>query len=297
MPGSPPTRRGFGRKLLTREKQIAYLVALLFFSMIVLTALRKFESAATFHPVRYSPDSPWAPPEGAEDVWLMTSDNVRLHGWFIRSNTQPSAATVIYFHGNGGNISNVAWVGGNLAARGFDVLLFDYRGYGRSDGEVDGERELNLDGDAAYDYIANRRGVRPEKLVLFGQSLGTTVAVDLASRKPCGALILESGLSSAADMAAQVLPWIARPLFALGKNRFVSTRKLAQVKSPVLIAHGEPDPVIPTEQGRKLYAAANEPKKLLIYPGAGHNVHGLMGQEYLDEVSSFIDDAISKNAT
>jgi hypothetical protein len=263
--------------------------------MISLFALRKFEAAVTFHPLRYSSNSLWTLPEGAEDVWLTTSDNVRLNGWLVRSGTQPSNATIIYFHGNGGNISHVAWVGKNLASRGFDVLLVDYRGYGRSDGEVDGESELNLDGDAAYNYIVNMRGVGPEKVVLFGQSLGTTVAVDLASRKPCGAVILESGLSSAREMAAQVLPWIARPLYALGKNRFESARKLAQVKSPILVTHGDPDPIIPVEQARKLYAAANEPKKLLIYPGAGHNVHGTVGQEYLDEVSSFIDGAISKN--
>ncbi|HEX8136622.1 MAG TPA: alpha/beta hydrolase [Pyrinomonadaceae bacterium] len=260
-------------------------------------ALRKLESAVTFHPARYSSNSLWRLPEGAEDVWLTTSDNVLLNGWFVRSKIQPSSATIIYFHGNGGNISDVGWVGKNLASRGFDVLLIDYRGYGRSHGNVDSERELNLDGDAAYDYIVNMRGVRPEKVVLFGQSLGTTVAVDVASRNPCGAVILESGLSSAADMASQVLPWITRYLYVLGKNRFESARKLAKVKSPILIAHGDPDPVIPVEQGRKLYAAANEPKKLLVYPGAGHNVHGVVGEKYLDEVRGFIHNTILKNST
>jgi uncharacterized protein len=294
-PGDAAASRRFAAGWLTREKLIAYVITIIFFSMIGFFALRKFEAAVTFHPVRYSSNSLWTLPEGTEDVWLTTSDNVRLNGWLVRSGTEPPKATIIYFHGNGGNISNVAWVGKNLASSGFDVLLVDYRGYGRSDGEVDGERELNLDGDAAYDYIVKMRGVRPEKVVLYGQSLGTTVAVDLAARKPCGAVILESGLSSAAEMAAQVLPRIARPLYVLGKNRFESARKLAQVKSPILIAHGDPDPVIPTEQGRKLYGAANEPKKLLIYPGAGHNVHGMVGQEYLDEVSSFIDQAMSKN--
>lgn len=296
-PSATPVGRRFTGRVLTREKLIAYVVALLLFTMIGFFGLRKFESAVTFHPVRYSSDSLWTLPEGAEDVWLTTRDNIRLNGWFIRSQTQPSIATIIYFHGNGGNISHVGWVGRNLAARGLDVLLFDYRGYGRSGGDVNSERELNLDGDAAYDYIVNIRGVRPEKVVLYGQSLGTTVAVHVASRKPCGAIILESGLSSAADMAAQVLPWIIRPLSVLGKNRFESAQRLAQVKSPVLIAHGDPDPVIPVEQGRKLYAAANEPKKLLIYPGAGHNVHGVIGEKYLDEVSDFIHKAISDKST
>lgn len=294
-PSATPDRRGFAGRVFVRERLIAYLITLLFFSMIGFFALRKFESALIFHPLRDSSNSSWTLPEGAEDVWLTTSDNVRLNAWLFRSRRQPCMATIIYFHGNGGNISNVGWVGENLASRGFDVLLVDYRGYGRSDGEVDGERELNLDGDAAYDYIVNTLGVRPEKVVLYGQSLGTTVAVDVASRRPCGAVILESGLSSAADMAAEILSWILRPLYLLGKNRFESVRKIAQVKSPILIAHGDPDPVIPTEQGRKLYEAANEPKKLLIYPGAGHNVHGAVGEKYLDEISSFIDKAVQRN--
>ena len=279
-------------KLFTREKIIALIVALMFTGSLSFFGLRRFESSVIFHPVRYSVDKPWVLPRGAEDVWFTTSDNLNLHGWFIKSNNTPALATVIYFHGNGGNISHVAWIGKNLASRGFDVLLFDYRGYGRSEGEVDGETELYRDGDAAYEYVVTLRGVRPEQLILYGQSLGTTVAADVASRKPCGAVILESGLSSAADMAAVVLPYLPRRIYILGRNRFESARKLSQVKVPVLITHGDPDPVIPVEQGRSLYAAANEPKKLLIFPGAGHNVHGDVGERYVDVVADFIREAV-----
>jgi hypothetical protein len=283
------------RRILSRERLIASLVLLLLACALGFLALRKFEALVTFHPAHYSPGESWRIPANAEEVWLKTSDNVRLNAWLVRASAQPSLATIIYFHGNGGNISNLEWTGRELASRGFDVLLLDYRGYGRSDGETDGERELNLDGEAAYDYIVRVRGVSPARVVLFGQSLGTTVAADLASRKPCGALLMESGLSSAADMAAQVLYWLPRPLYSLGKNRFESAHKLARVHAPVLIVHGEPDPVIPTEQGRKLYAAANQPKRLLIYPGAGHNVQGIERERYLDEVSDFIRHAVSEN--
>ncbi|MBA3440207.1 MAG: alpha/beta fold hydrolase, partial [Pyrinomonadaceae bacterium] len=166
-------------------------------------------------PIRFRPDEPWVLPQNAADVWFTTSDGVRLHGWFLTSNKRSPVATVIYFHGNAGNLSHVAWVGRNLASAGFDVLLFDYRGYGRSAGETDGETGLNKDGDAAYEYVVDRRGVRPERLVLYGQSLGTTVAADVASRRACGALILESGLSSAASMAAVVLPWLPRKAYVV----------------------------------------------------------------------------------
>nr|MBA3439122.1 alpha/beta hydrolase [Pyrinomonadaceae bacterium] len=131
-----------------------------------------------------------------------------------------------------------------------------------------------------------------ERLVLYGQSLGTTVAADVASRRACGALILESGLSSAAEMAAVVLPWLPRKAYVVGKNRFDSARKLSLVRVPVLITHGDPDAVIPVEQGRALYKAANEPKKLLIFPGAGHNVHGNTGARYVGVVAEFIRGAV-----
>jgi fermentation-respiration switch protein FrsA (DUF1100 family) len=293
--GETQTLRRRARSLFTRNKLVAYLITSLLFLALIFVGLRKLESAVTFHPVRYSATSRWVPPEGAEDVWLTTADKVRLHGWFIKSRTRPSIATIIYFHGNGGNISDVAWVGDSLASRGFDTLLFDYRGYGRSEGDADSERELNIDGDAAYNYIVNVKGVPSDDVVLFGQSLGTTIAVDVASRKPCVALVLESGLSSAADLAAHAVPWIPRPVYVLAQNRFESASKLGQIRSPVLVVHGDPDSVIPTEHGRKLFAAANEPKKLLIYSGAGHNVHGSMGPKYLDEVSSFLQQAIRKN--
>jgi uncharacterized protein len=277
---------------LTRDQLIVACVVLTSLTSLGFLGIRRFEYGVTFHPVRYVSGSPWAIPQGVEDVWFTTADSVRLNGWFIRSDTQPASATVIYFHSNGGNISYLSRVGKNLSRPGFDVLLFDYRGYGRSEGDVDSERELNKDGDAAYDYIVQGRGVRPERLVLYGRSLGTTVATDVAARRPCGAVILESGLSSAADMAGHMLPWLPPPLYAAGKNRFESTRKLARVRVPVLIAHGDPDPVIPVAQGRQLYEAANAPKTLLIYPGAGHNVQGAMGEEYLAAVSAFIRAAI-----
>ena len=135
----------------------------------------------------------WATPSGAQDVWLTTKDKIRLHGWFFESKERPPIATVIFFHGNGGNISNVVWVGERLASRGLNVLLLEYRGYGRSEGAVNDEEGLYIDADAGYEYVSTIRGARPEAVVLYGQSLGTAVEGDLGSRKKCGAMILESG--------------------------------------------------------------------------------------------------------
>ena len=259
---------------------------------LLFSGIRWIETALTFHPERWKPGERWNLPQGGEEVWLTTSDRLRLHGWFINSRQRPAAATVIFFHGNGGNINSLGWLGEALARRGFDVLLFDYRGYGRSEGAVSGEQGIYNDADAAYDYVLNERGTRPGRLVLYGQSLGTTAVADVASRREVGAIILESGLSSANDMAASMFPWLPSRLHSLGENRFESARKLSSVRCPVLVTHNDPDPTIPTEQGRKLYEAANEPKKLIIIPGAGHGVSCVAGEAYLDTVAGFIREAV-----
>jgi fermentation-respiration switch protein FrsA (DUF1100 family) len=274
---------------VTRERGIGLLVAFLVGCVVVFCGLRWIEFSITFHPTRAVFSER---PRHAEDVWFTTADRVRLHGWYFPSETTPSAATIIYFHGNGGNISNLGWVGERLAKRGFDVLLFDYRGYGESEGEPRDESGLYADGDAAYAYVINGRHVSPNKVVLHGQSLGTTVVTDLASRQTCAAIILESGLSSESSVATTALPWLPRWLHFLGRNRFDSARKLVNVHVPVLVSHGEPDPVIPTDEGRALFGAANEPKKFLIFPGAGHNVFGSMGDQYLGQIDKFVRDAV-----
>ncbi|HEU5130923.1 MAG TPA: alpha/beta hydrolase, partial [Pyrinomonadaceae bacterium] len=233
-----------------------------------------------------------SPAEGAENVWFNSADGTRLNGWYFESRLKPATATIIFFHGNGGNVSNVGWMGQRFAKNGFNVLLFDYRGYGASEGVAADESGLNADGDAAVAFVMNNKGVRPEQIILYGHSLGTTVATDVASRGNYGAVVLESGFSSASSMAASALPWLPTWLHFIGRNRFESARKLTNVKSPVLIAHGDPDTTIPTDEARLLFASANEPKKLLIVPGAGHVVFADAGESYLSQVEQFMRDAM-----
>lgn len=262
-------------------------VATVFGCAAFVYGLRWLELSMTFQPVQLTADRRVAPPAGAEEVWFNSKDGTRLHGWYF-SGSEPTAPTIIYFHGNGGNITNVGWLGQALARRGFGVLLFDYRGYGLSGGTAVDESDLYLDGEAAFDFIVNEKRAVPERIVLYGQSLGTAVATETAARKPAGALILESGFSSASSLASTALSWLPRFLHRVGRNRFASGEKLKRIRIPVLISHGDPDPVIPTEEGRALFAAANEPKKLLIVPGGGHNVFGSAGTTYLDQVEEFI---------
>ena len=250
--------------------------------------LRWLESSMTFHPVRLSADQRVAPPNGAEEVWFKAKDGTRLHGWYFPSQRNERPVTIIYFHGNGGNITNIGWLGERLSERGSSVLLFDYRGYGLSSGETFDEADLYADGEAAWEFVVNEKKAAPERVVLYGQSLGTAIATETATRRRAGALILESGFSSASSLAESALPWLPRFLHGLGRNRFESAQKLRTLRVPVLISHGDPDDVIPVSEGRKLFAAANEPKQLLLVPGVGHNVFGSAGTAYLDQLEQFI---------
>lgn len=256
--------------------------------VILFCALRWMEHAMTYHPLGYTPGSAWQPPANGTDVWIPTADGSKLHGWFVKATQQPATATLLYCHGNGGNLTHVGWYAEALATKGFDVLVFDYRGYGRSAGALTDEAGIYADAEAAYEYLRREHGVAPERLALYGLSLGTTAAIDLAARKPCAALVVESGLSSASEMAAAALPWLPSWLHWLGKNRFESAQKIAKARCPVLITHGTRDEVIPVAQGRKLFAAAPQPKQLEIIEGGTHNLIGDQGKVYFDKVIGFL---------
>jgi uncharacterized protein len=281
-------RRG-ERALAARYFVISLLVIALIGLPVGFFMLRRFEASVIFHPERASLSGVWRAPRGAEEVWFRNAEGLRLHGWFFRPAAQPAQATVVYAHGNGGNVSYCGWVGAELAARGFDVLLFDYRGYGRSEGEAAGEGGLYADAEAAYDFVTKERAVPAGRVVLYGQSLGTAAVADVAARRECGALVLESGFSSASDMAGTIMPWLPRFVRGLTKNKLDTVSKLPRVKCPVLVVHGDRDEIIPASQGRRLFDAAPEPKRLLIIEGAGHNdLSNVGGGKYIDTLAEFV---------
>lgn len=256
-------------------------------AVFVLWGVRKLEFLVTYHPRAYTPGPHWTCPTNGEDVWFKSASGQRVHGWYFPAERKPAVATVLYCHGNGGDLTDVKWIACELAGRAMNVLIFDYRGYGRSEGKLTNEYGLYADADAAYHYLTMERGVRTENLVIHGQSLGTTAAIDLASRRSCGALIVQSGLTSASDMGRVALPWLPRWLHFLSANRFESLRKIASTKCPVFVMHGDQDEVIPVEQGKKLYEAAPEPKRLLILEAGDHNLTHDVAR-YLDSVTQFV---------
>ncbi len=228
----------------------------------MLTAL---QCHLAFHPMRELEGSPAEAALRFEDVRLTTDDGVKLHGWYVPADS-PGGATLLFFHGNAGNISHRVDSIALFHELGLNVLIIDYRGYGRSQGRP-GEKGTYADAEAAWRYLTEHRDVKPEQIVIFGRSLGGAVAVELATRHTPAALIVESTFTSGADMARRMAPWFPRWLIFL---RYDSLQRIGQVHCPVLIVHSRDDEMIPFEQGRRLFAAAPSPKEFLELEG-GHN--------------------------
>lgn len=246
------------------------------------------ERRLTFLPVAADPARPWTPPPGAQDVFFDSAPGVTLHGWYWRADpAKPAPITVLYSHGNADNIVPFAPEAARLAAAGFDVLLFDYRGYGRSGGTSDDESTLVNDGRAAMDYLVRVRGVPPQSIAHYGYSLGSILAAELSVTYPCRAVVLLAPLASMSIHVSLVFPWLPEALHGLARNRFDTIGKIARANCPVMVIHGDRDEVIDVAQGRAVWAAAREPKRLMIIPGGPHWL-GSAGSAHIDAAAAFI---------
>ncbi len=251
--------------------------------------LESLERQLIYFPTRVRQDAPTPRIPGAsvvEEVWLETADGERVHALYAEADA--GLATLLFFHGNAGNLydrlDNVA----GLVAAGFAVLILDYRGYGKSEGHPS-EPGLYEDGWAAYRYLTERRGVDPSRLVLFGRSLGSPVAVELGTREPVGAIILESAFTTARDLARVHYGWLPGALLRSLTHEFDSLAKVPRLRAPVLYVHGDADAIVPIEMGRRLHAAAPEPKGWYELQGAGHNDTLLVGgNEYYRFLTDFV---------
>jgi len=212
-----------------------------------------------------------------EDVSFETEDGHRLHGWHI---PRPgSDKTLLFFHGNAGNISHRGESVRIFHRLGLNVLIFDYRGYGKSEG-APSEQGLYRDASAAWRHLTGDRGLRPYDIVLFGRSLGGAVAAELASRVEAGAVILESSFSSARDVAHSVFPLLSR--LVVLRFEFPAASHLRQARSPVLVLHSAEDEIIPYSAGRRLFDAAPDPKRFFDLRG-DHNGGFLQSQPAYEE--------------
>ena len=243
--------------------------------LLAVLLLRLFEDRLIFFPDLFSEDVDLARAGvPVEDVFFATADGLRLHGWLALTQEGYSPAeggatapTVLYFHGNAGNLAGRIDNIGFLRRLPANVFAVDYRGYGKSQGRPT-EAGVYHDAEAAYDYLVKERGIRPDRIVVLGQSLGSAVAVDLAAKRPVAGVILEAGFPSARRVAEEAT-WIPGLGYLL-RSKFDSAAKLKSIRVPVLVAHCWQDPVIPFKLGEELFAAANEPKQFIAYTGGCH---------------------------
>lgn len=201
-----------------------------------------------------------------EERTFATTDGERIHAWFLPAQGEPRGA-LLFSHGNAGTIEERLDLARFFVESRVSVLLYDYRGYGRSSGSPS-EQGTYADARAAWKELVEQRGFAPARILLYGESLGGGVAVELATEVRCAGLILHDTFSSLADAASYHYPWL--PVRLLLRTHYDNLAKIGKVGAPLLLVHSPDDEVVPFEQGRKLFAAAAEPKELLATAG-GHN--------------------------
>lgn len=246
----------------------------------------QMKRSSLFFPARY-PEGMWkleSLPVRPTEHAFRTPDGVRLHAMLFRA--ENPVATAIWFHGNAGNISNRAGVASQLAMRGVSVFLFDYRGYGRSEG-TPAERALMLDSLAAYDFVRADLGEDPRSIVLYGESLGGAYAAYVAARRPARCVVIENSFPSLSAMAAH--HYRGTPFSMIVRRSLTTLDWLNSARIPVLVMHGTEDEVVPFSLGMQLYSGLTVPKQFLRSEGASHSeIPDREGERYYSTVVAFI---------
>ena len=270
------------------------------------TCIVMFENKFIYFPSRF-PEGNWQTDnlparEGeivpaVEDCWFAASDGIKLHGWYaeprkkISDSLVPVAAEplLLWFHGNAGNIADRYDMMRMLVQVPARIFIIDYRGYGKSDGSPS-ESGLYKDAQAAWDYLVTTRNINPDRIIIFGESLGGAIAIELATHVASAGLIVQSSFTSIADMAATVIPGF--PSFLL-RTKMNSLERIPRVRCAKLFIHSPADEVVPYRLGRRLFEAASEPKQFYEVAGAGHNETYIAGgQAYINAIREFTNSSL-----
>jgi len=264
-------------------RRIGCTLAILLGTGVLVLMLRELEASFIYFPQRQYDARPEDFGLAAEALSLESSGGVRLKGWWIHGS---GSKALLFFHGNAGNISHrLERVRILVESLGLDVFLVDYRGYGESSGKPS-EEGLYADGEA-ISRAATERGFPPDRIVLFGESLGCAVAIETALRHPCLALILETPFLSIAALAKEIYPFL--PAFLI-RTRFDNEAKIARITVPKLIVAAERDDVVPPGHARRLFDLAAPPKDFYVIPGATHNDTYLAGgRQYVEKWKEFLE--------
>ena len=268
------------------------MVPLLGFAVVAYTALVGglflFQRQLLYHPDRTRPELLGLEKLGVAETMLSTEDGLSLLSWYLPA--RPGRPVIAYFHGNGGHIGYRVERVLRFAGEGYGVLMAEYRGYGGNPG-APSEAGFYADGRATLAFL-EREGVAPNRLVLYGESLGSGVAVGLAAKRDVAGVILEAPFTSVAEVAQYHYSFV--PAFLLLRDRFDSISRIGYVKAPILLLHGDRDRVVPVRFGRALFDAAPEPKKFWFSPEAGHEDLARFGA--LDAVAAFLDKRLGGEA-
>lgn len=248
-----------------------------------------FEKSIIYYPDKHLEATPSDYGLLYEDVFFPAADGVGLHGWWMPAGSRGQVhTTILWMHGNAGNIShrlhNARLLHDLLDV---NIFLFDYREYGQSQGQVSEEGTYS-DAEGALAHLLGRLQVEESRIVYFGRSIGSAVAVELAVRHAPAGLILESPMTSIPSVARSIFPWL--PVASLLSTKYDSLSKISKVQVPLLVLHGTSDEIVPYALGRELYEAANQPKVFYAVEGAHHNDTYLVGgEEYFEAWTSFLN--------
>lgn len=265
------------RSLLT----VLALGLLCYLGLVALMALT--QSRQLYLPVRSLATDPAAQGMPFEDVWLQTRDGVRLHAWMIPAEAE--RGVLLFLHGNAGNISHRMDSIRIFHELGLSVLILDYRGYGQSDGKPD-EQGTYLDAHAAWDWLTTQRGIEADRILVFGRSLGSAVAAELATHVRPAAVILESAFTSLPDLVAGIMPWL--PVRLLLRFDYNTLERAPLIESPVLIVHSRDDELVPFAHGEQVFAALTSRRHFLAIRG-GHNDGFLRSRgDYVEGLRHFL---------
>jgi len=262
---------------------VKVIICIAIFMLLVAGYVKYIEARAIYFPIKGIEFTPKLAGLSFEDIYIETEDNIRINGWFIPGNN--AKYTILFCHGNAGNIGYRLEKILLLHKMKLNIFIIDYRGYGRSQGRPS-EKGVYLDAKAAYDYLVNKRKIKPEDIILYGESLGCAVVIHLAAEEKVGALIAEGAFTRGRDMAKSLYPFLPAAFFS---NSFDSLSKIEKIDAAKLFIHSKNDEVVPIGLARRLYNAASEPKYLAEISG-GHNSAFLDSQEkYISSIASFIE--------
>ncbi len=279
-----PTGAFDEQRMIAGKKMFVELIAGLFLIYVTITGVVYIgQKGMIFVPAREIRANPAYIGLQFEDVTLRTKDNVSISAWYIPA--QQERAVLLFCHGNAGNNSHRLDSIRLFHNLNLSVFIFDYRGYGKSEGSPT-EEGTYLDAEAAWDFLINRKHVHPEKVIVFGRSLGGAVAAEVALRHKVGAVIIESGFTSVPELGGKYFPFL--PVKLLSRYSYATVEKVSKIDAPKLFIHSPHDEIIPFRFGRALYESASPPKEFLEISGDHNNGFLISGNGYTDGLGRFI---------